>query len=233
MPASLRGRREGERKGTTGSPSSKYEYRRTSALLRNILNIRICFRKKPIISVRLSEITLHKMLVTSLLCGPWADLWPFYGLYCKRFSLSIPGCKVYQGWRLQRSGPTDPPKENGRKFAPTAPVASKIPSRKHAIVLLSIRHLASRCLCTESESKVVNLCNLSLAEPLTEPCLNSALPLKGSDMARDSNYSHSGWAVSCSRCFLSRVLMSTGARDCIPPRVWVIWVSGRVATFQQ
>ena len=26
----------------TGSPSSKYEYRRTSAMLRNIRNIRIC-----------------------------------------------------------------------------------------------------------------------------------------------------------------------------------------------
>ena len=25
------------------------------------------------------------MCVTSLLCGPWADLWPFYGLYCKLF----------------------------------------------------------------------------------------------------------------------------------------------------
>ena len=29
------------------------------------------------------------MCVTSLLCCPWADLWPFYGLYCKRFSLSL------------------------------------------------------------------------------------------------------------------------------------------------
>ena len=27
------------------------------------------------------------MCVTSLLCGPWADLWPFFGLYCKRFPL--------------------------------------------------------------------------------------------------------------------------------------------------
>ena len=35
------------------------------------------------------QLTLHKMCVTSLLCGPWADLWPFYGLYCKRFSLYI------------------------------------------------------------------------------------------------------------------------------------------------
>ena len=27
-----------------------------------------------------------------------------------------------------------------------------------------------------------------------------------------------------SRCFGPWVLMSTGARDCLPPRVWVIWV---------
>ena len=32
------------------------------------------------------------MCVTSLLCGPWADLWPFNGLYSERFSLYI---KVY------------------------------------------------------------------------------------------------------------------------------------------
>ena len=34
-----------------GSPSSKYEHRRTSALLRNIRNIKICMGKKPIVSV--------------------------------------------------------------------------------------------------------------------------------------------------------------------------------------
>ena len=33
------------------------------------------------------------MCVTPLLCGPRADLWPFYGFLCKRFSLYI---KVYQ-----------------------------------------------------------------------------------------------------------------------------------------
>jgi len=33
--------------------------------------------------------------------------------------------KVYKGRGLQRSGPTDPPKENGPKFAPTAPIACK------------------------------------------------------------------------------------------------------------
>ena len=36
---------------STGSPSSKYEHRRASALLRNIQNIRICMGKKPIVSV--------------------------------------------------------------------------------------------------------------------------------------------------------------------------------------
>ena len=35
----------------TGSPSSKYEHRRASALLRNIQNIRICMGKKPFVSV--------------------------------------------------------------------------------------------------------------------------------------------------------------------------------------
>ena len=88
---------------STGSPSSKYEHRRASALLRNIQNIRICMGKKPIVSVtyrneRISikkkKLTLLKMCVTSLLCGPRADLWPFYGFLCKRFSVYI---KVYQG----------------------------------------------------------------------------------------------------------------------------------------
>ena len=36
---------------TTGSPSSKYEHRRASALLCNIQNIRICIGKKPTVSV--------------------------------------------------------------------------------------------------------------------------------------------------------------------------------------
>ena len=35
----------------TRSPSSKYVHRRTSALLRNIGNIRVCLGKKPIVSV--------------------------------------------------------------------------------------------------------------------------------------------------------------------------------------
>ena len=77
--------------------SSKYEHQRASALLRNIQNIRICMGKKPIVSVtyeneRISikkQLILLKMCVTSLLCGPRADLWPFYGFLCKRFSLYI------------------------------------------------------------------------------------------------------------------------------------------------
>ena len=51
---------------------------------------------------------------------------PIYGRFmgCTRNGfLSL--IKVYQGWGLQRSGPTDSAKENGRKLAPTPPVASK------------------------------------------------------------------------------------------------------------
>ena len=54
--------------------------------------------------------------------GPVCVLAKIVTLRPWRFSLYI---KVYQGWALQRSGSTDPPKENGRKFAPTAPIASK------------------------------------------------------------------------------------------------------------
>ena len=72
---------------TTGSPSSKYEHQLASALLRNIQNIRICIGKKPIVSVTYENerisIKNSLMCVTSLLCGPRADLWPFYGFLCK------------------------------------------------------------------------------------------------------------------------------------------------------
>ena len=37
---------------------------------------------------QLKQITLHKMCLASLLCGPWVDLCSLYELYCKRF-LSI------------------------------------------------------------------------------------------------------------------------------------------------
>ena len=33
------------------------------------------------------QLTLPKMCLTSLQCGPRADLWPFYGFLCERFSL--------------------------------------------------------------------------------------------------------------------------------------------------
>ena len=38
-------------------------------------------------------LTLLKMSDTSLLCGPWADLWPLYGFYVNRF-LSIVGANL-------------------------------------------------------------------------------------------------------------------------------------------
>ena len=50
---------------------------------------------------------------------------PIYGRFMSFYVNGFLSLKVYQGWALQRSGSTDPPKENGRKFAPTAPIASK------------------------------------------------------------------------------------------------------------
>ena len=76
--------------------------------------------------------TVNKMCVTSLLCGPLADLWLFYGLYCKRFSLSTL-CKG-----LPRLG--TPAKRPDRSTG-----------GKRPIVLLSIRDLSSRRICIESE----------------------------------------------------------------------------------
>ena len=63
---------------STGSPSSKYEHRRTSALLRNIRNIKICIGKKTyrFRNIRKRKdfnkkhLALRKICVTSLLCGP-------------------------------------------------------------------------------------------------------------------------------------------------------------------
>ena len=67
--------------------------------------------KKPTVSVTYEneknsikkQLTLLKTCVTSLLCGPRAELWPFYGLLCKRFSLYI---KVYIIRPLHHTGET-------------------------------------------------------------------------------------------------------------------------------
>ena len=54
--------------------------------------------KKPIVSLTYGKERIHnkkqlipylKCVNTSLLCGPRADLWPFYGFLCERFSLYI------------------------------------------------------------------------------------------------------------------------------------------------
>ena len=75
---------------------------RASALLHNIQNIRICMGEKTYRfcnqrkwkDFNKKQFTLLKMCVTSLLCGPRADLWTFSGFLCKRFYLYI---KVYPG----------------------------------------------------------------------------------------------------------------------------------------
>ena len=74
---------------TTGSPRSKYEHRRTSALLHNIRNIRICMGKNYrfcYLKKKKTAYLTENVCVTSLLCGPLADLWPFCGFLSKRFS---------------------------------------------------------------------------------------------------------------------------------------------------
>ena len=38
---------------------------------------------------KIKQLTLLKMCVTSLLCSPWADLWPFCWCLCKRFCLYV------------------------------------------------------------------------------------------------------------------------------------------------
>ena len=101
------------------------------ALLRNVRNIGFGMEKEPIFSVTYENerISVKNSLpyikcVLHLSCvahGPIYDR--FVGCTVNGF-LSIH--KGLPSWRLQRSGPTDPPKENGRNFVPTAPIASKL-----------------------------------------------------------------------------------------------------------
>jgi len=85
----------------TGSPSSKsrnnYEHQRASALLRIKHSKYKDLYRKNLSSVTYENETISiknslpylKMGVTSLLCGPRADLLPFYGFLCKRFSKTL------------------------------------------------------------------------------------------------------------------------------------------------
>ena len=65
--------------------------------------------KKPIVSVTYEnesisikkQLTLLKMCVSSFLCGPRTDLWPFYEFLWKQFSFYV---KVYNG--SKRLSPT-------------------------------------------------------------------------------------------------------------------------------
>ena len=68
--------------------------------------------RKPIVSVtdENERISIKKcMYVCMYVCNGFLSLY-----------------KVYQGWGLKRSSPTDPSKENGHKFFPTAPIGSKL-----------------------------------------------------------------------------------------------------------
>ena len=71
--------------------------------------------RKPIVSVtdeneRISiKKCMYRMYACMYVCNGFLSLY-----------------KVYQGWGLKRSSPTDPSKENGHKFVPTAPIGSKL-----------------------------------------------------------------------------------------------------------
>ena len=127
------------------------------------------------------------MCVASLLCGPRADLRSFYGFLCKRFSLYI---KVYQGWALQQSGSTDPPRENGRKLAPTAPIASKFRLGNTRQFSFPFVILLQDAFAPRANQRSQIAATFPVWSHRLSLSLNSALPLKDSDTALDSNYSH-------------------------------------------
>ena len=61
----------------TGSPSSKYEHWRASALLRNIQNIRICMGKNPAVSVTFENERISiKNSLPYLKCVFVSPVWP-------------------------------------------------------------------------------------------------------------------------------------------------------------
>ena len=158
------------------------------------------------------------MCVTSLLCGPWADLWPFNGQYCKRFSLYI---KINQGWGIQRSGPTDPPKETAVKFAPTAPVASKFRlgnTRQFCFLFVILLQDAFAPRANQRSSISATFLVWSHRQNLG---LNSALLLKGSDTARDSKLLTLGVGdiLLLPLFSLSAIDVNGSKTACIPPRV--------------
>ena len=116
-----------------------------------------------------------------------------------------------QRWALQRSGSTDPPKENGRKFAPTAPIASKFRLGITRLFFVPFVILRQDSFALRANQRPQISAIFPVWSHRLRFGLNSALALTDSDTAWDSNYSHSGWeTVSCSRWHNRK---TTGARD--------------------
>ena len=111
----------------------------------------------------------------------------------------------------------------------------------HGLRVLHNKHFESTLLSSNIRPILFEFCELQYLHSIPYGTtlrqnlgLNSALPFKDSDTTWDSNYSHPGWeTVSCSRWHQYPRKKTRGASDCLPPRVWVIWVSGRVAIFQR
>ena len=88
--------------------------------------------EKPKIPLKFAKYTArynefrYKVVHVSLLSRVVSELiysviWPFNGCYWNWLALSIIDS---QGWELQRSSPTDQPKEHGHKFTPKTPITS-------------------------------------------------------------------------------------------------------------
>ena len=168
--------------------------------------------KKPIVSLTYENerISMKKTSllylkgVLSLSCMVHGPIYGrFMGFYLNG-SLSIKVYpRVYQGWALRRSGSTDPQKENGRKFSPTAPNASKFRPGNTRYFSFPFVTLLQDAFAPRANQRSPISANLPDWSHRLSLGLNSSLPLKDSDKAWDSNYSHSGWeTVSCSRCFV-------------------------------
>ena len=178
------------------SPSSKYEYRRTSAMLRNIRNIRIRGKKLsfPWPTKRIS-------IKNSL---PYKVHGPIYGRFmgCTVngfLSILTPDIKVHiQVAQARQTSALLRNIRNIRICTGKKPIVSVTYENERISIKNSLPYL--KCVLRLScvvHGQIYGLPDWSHRLSLG---LNSALPLKDSDTAWDSNYSHSGWeTVSCSR----------------------------------
>ena len=136
------------------------------------------------------QLTLLKMCVTSLLCVPRADLWPFYWFLCKRFSLYI---KVGHSSEEARLTPRRKTAVNSLQQPQSPPNSAEVTHDSSPFHSLS---------CFKTLLHWERIKGRKSLQPFTSEAIDwtsAWTPLTDSDTAWDSNYSHSGWeTVFCS-----------------------------------